>query len=375
MSKGRRALMLLCVLVMAVFWAAPMASAEEPVLGTSPAKDAPLVAEMAGFQRVSVKNFAKNSVQNDGVVIRQSYIKDGKIVIPPAGLYYSLRVSPQSRGLYGDQLVMAGKHYYFVEYGTSFDVIRDVTMKVGDCASMGDGSKCWELSSIGYGFAGDIPGATFQILKPSGNYYGTSFPVRVSPLLIPATALAWGSHNPTGTLLPGQPTNWQTEYYGYNVATSGQSYVVVDKITPKEVHVQEAATGGLTYMLLTETAPVTGTLAVGKTMDLGKYKVKLAAADAKAKTADIEVLEGDKVVATKKLGPVTEEMFGYLPEDPIARDKLTLTTDNFVVHLQVYGGEPFVGDQVALVGYTDLFKINNPDEWPDDPRFVVRPDT
>jgi hypothetical protein len=375
MSKSRRALLLMCVLVMAMFWAAPMASAEDPVLGKSPAKDAPLVAEMPGFQRVMVKNFAKNSSMNDGVVIRQSYIEDGKIVIPPAGLYYSLRVSPQSRALYGDRLVIAGKTYYFVEYGTSFDVVRDVTMKVGDCAPMGDGSKCWELSSIGYGFAGDIPGATFQILKPSGNYYGTSFPVRVSPLLIPATALAWGSHNPTGTLLPGAPTDWQIEYYGYNVATSGQSYVVVDKITPTEVHLQEAGTGGLTWMTITETAPVTGTVSAGKTMDLGKYKVKLVAADAKAATAEIEVLEGNKVVASKKLGPVTKGMFDYLPEDPTAREKLTLSTDEFTVHLQVYGGQPFAGDQVALVGYTDLIKVENPDDWPDDPRFVVRPDT
>ena len=111
-------------------------------------------------------------------------------------------------------------------------------MKVGDCAPMGDGSKCWEVSSISYGFAGEIPGASFQILKPSGNYYGTAFPVRISPLLIPASAMAWGSHDPTGTLLPGEPTDWQIQYYGYNVATSGQSYVVVDKITPTEVHLK-----------------------------------------------------------------------------------------------------------------------------------------
>jgi len=110
-------------------------------------------------------------------------------------------------------------------------------------------------------------------------------------------------------------------------------------------------------------------------MDLGKYKVKVAATDAKAKTADIEVLEGDKVVASKKLGPVTAEMFNYLPEDPMAREKLTLSTDKVTVHLQVYGGEPFVGDQVALVGYTDLIKLENPGDWPDDPRFVFRPDT
>jgi len=375
MSKKYSALLLVCTLIMTLFWAVPLVAAEDPVLGKSPAKDAPLVAEMEGFKRISVKNFAKNSVQNDGVVVRQSYIKDGKIVIPPAGLYYSLRVSPQSRGLYGDRLVIAGKTYYFVEYGTSFDVVRDVTMKVGDCAPMGDGSKCWELSSISYGFAGEIPGASFQILKPSGNYYGTAFPVRISPLLIPASALAWGSHNPTGTLLPGEPTDWQIQYYGYNVATSGQSYVVVDKITPTEVHLKEAATGGLTWMTVSETAPVTATLASGKTMDLGKYKVKVAATDAKAKTADIEVLEGDKVVASKKLGPVTAEMFNYLPEDPMAREKLTLSTDKVTVHLQVYGGEPFVGDQVALVGYTDLIKLENPGDWPDDPRFVFRPDT
>jgi hypothetical protein len=364
----------LCIVLLVGLMAAPLVSAEDDsVLGKPPARDATFVASFEGFQNVNTKSLIRSTPLQEGLVIRQSYVKDGKVVIPPSGLYYTSR-APLAKALQGDQIVAMGKLYYLVDYSARFDVIKDVTLKVGECAPMGDGSKCWELSSISKSYAGQIPAATFQILKPSGNYYGTSFRVATDPLLIPSPALAWGSHNPAGSLQPGEPTDWQNSYYDFNVAVSGQSYVVADKVTGTDAHLVDAGTGAITSMLLTTNAPITAAVSAGQTMDLGAYKVRVAKVDAAAQSADIEILEGDKVVAEKTFGPLTAELFNYLPEDPMARAKVALTYEDVHVHLDVFR-TPFPDGKVALVGYTDLFELANPGDWPGDDKFAARPDT
>jgi hypothetical protein len=373
MSRGRTRWLLLCFILLVGLIAAPLAYADDPVLGKPPAKDATFVAAMDGFDNVSTKSLVRGLQLQEGLVIRQSSIVDGKIVIPPAGLYYTTR-APLAKALQGDQILMLGKLYYLVDYTTRFDVVKDVTMKVGDCTPIGDGTKCWELSSISKSYAGQIPAATFQILKPSGNYYGTAFRVATDPLLIPAGALAWGSHNPAGSLLPGAPTDWQNSYYDNNVATSGQSYVVSDKVTGAEAHLLDAGTGAINSMLLTAKAPVTATLAAGKTMDVGKYKVRVAKVDTAAKSVDIEILSGTTVEAKATFGPVTDTLFEYLPEDPMARAKVALTHKDIHVHLNVFG-TPFSNEGAALVAYTDMFEVTNPGDWPGDTAFAARPDT
>ncbi len=373
MSKARSKGLLLLIVLLVGLMAAPLAYAEDPVIGKSPARDATFVATMEGFDTVNAKSFVRAISMQEGLVIRQSSVKDGKVIIPPSGLYYTTRAS-LAKALQGDQILVLGKLYYLVDYTTHLDVVKDVTMKVGECAPMGDGSKCWELSSISKSYAGQIPAATFQILKPSGNYYGTSFRVSTDPLLVPASALIWGSKNPKGSLLPGEPTDWQNTYYDFNVATSGQSYVVADKVTGTEAHLLDAATGAIDSMLLTATAPVTATVGVGKTMDVGAYKVRVAKLDAEAKTVDIEILSGDKVETTATFGPVTDSLMAYLPEDELARGKVSLTYKDMHVHLNIFG-TPFSKDGAALVGYTDLFEVTNPGEWPTDAKFLARPDT
>jgi hypothetical protein len=48
--------------------------------------------------------------------------------------------------------------------------------------------------------------------------------------------------------------------------------------------------------------------------------------------------------------------------------------DEVYVHLDVFR-EPFQEDKAALVGYSDLMKIENPGDWALDNRFIIRPDT
>ncbi|MEZ4639741.1 MAG: hypothetical protein R2873_04090 [Caldilineaceae bacterium] len=347
---------------------------EGRVLMKPPARDAAFVADMAGFKSVVDQSFVRRLSLSEGLVIRQSYIEDGKIIIPPSGLYYTTR-TPLTKALQGDRILILGDLYYFVDYSTRIDVTTDVDMALGDCAPIGDGSKCWELSSISFSFAGEIPSATFQILKPSGNYYGTSFPVITSDLVTPKTEIAEGNGYAAGSYPPGEPDDWQNSYYGYHVATSGQTYIVAEDVTATGVRLVEAATGAISSMWITAEDPVAASLAADETMEVGDYVVRVANVDSEAQTVDVEIWEGDEVVASKTFGPFDEDFFDYMPEDPVARETVTLSYDDDIyVHLDLYR-EPFQDGAASLVAYYDLVRMENPDIWPYDDRFIARPDT
>ncbi len=346
---------------------------EGRVLMTAPARDAAFVADLAGFKSVVANSFLRQLFLSEGLVIRQSHIQDGKIIIPPSGLYYTTR-TPLSKALQGDKILILGEIYYFVDYSTRLDVVTHKDMVSGDCVPIGDGSKCWHLSSIDFSFASEIPIATFQILKPSGNYYGIPFPVITSDLVTPITALAKGRGYEDGSFPPGYPDGWQNLYYGYHVATSGQSFIAVENVTTTGLRLLEAATGAIKTVWITAEDPVEASLAEDETMEVGHYVVRVAALDAEAQTVDVEIWEDGKIVASKTFGPLTEDFFNFIPEDPIARESVMLSyKDDVYVHLDLFRG-PFQENAASLVAYYDLIRLDNPDVWPFDDRFIARLD-
>lgn len=64
------------------------------------------------------------------MVIRKSTIKDGKIIIPPSGLYITVR-STNWHPFDNEPLTLAGKTYHAITDRYVRDVIRNVTMKKG----------------------------------------------------------------------------------------------------------------------------------------------------------------------------------------------------------------------------------------------------
>lgn len=357
----------------------PGFAASNRVLMKAPAKDAAFVANFEGFKNASIESFGNKYTTPEGLIIRQSRIENGKIIIPPAGLYYDVRTSSSNaQMLKGNKIAILGKTYHLVDTGVHLDVIKNLEIKKGGSAPLGDGSKVLELSSISLDANGYIaPKATFQILKPSGNYYGTEFPVATDKTLIDVTkgAINKGTGKAAGAYLPGeQNLNWHREYYDASVATSGQSYLVVDEVTAEGAKVKEFATGGLNWILLTEKAPAEMLLAKGEQAALGNYSVKVA--DVSGNSAEVELVAKDGTVTKKVLGPLTDEVLKYLPAEEVSRNKLIVrpAKEDVQVQLDVFR-KPFREGKVALVGYTDLFKLNNPDKWSTDPRFLFRPDT
>ena len=62
-------------------------AASESALMQAPARNAAIIAKVPGFKAADLDLYLGQRRISEGVVIRKSFIRDGKIVIPPAGLY------------------------------------------------------------------------------------------------------------------------------------------------------------------------------------------------------------------------------------------------------------------------------------------------
>lgn len=360
------------------FAGAVLASGHDRVLMKAPHRDAAFVAYFDGIGNHSAQSFVRKYTLWEGLVIRQSYIKDGKIYIPPSGLYYTTR-APLAKVLQDDKVVILGKIYSLVDNGTRLDVLKNAEVKRGGSVEIGDGSKHLELSRIsldGNGFYS--PRATFQILKPSGNYYGVAFPVATDPIIhnITGGILNDGTSKANVSYLPGEKgQNWHVEYYDSHVATSGQSYLVADRVSDQGAFVKEFATGAINWMLLTEKPAVEMLLGVNEEAEVANWTVRVEAI--KEDKATVKLIDkANNKSFSKELGPVNDETTRYLPADEVSRNKMVFRppTEDIQIQLDVTRGA-FKDGKVSLVGYHDLIKIKNPDLWASDKRFITRPDT
>ena len=342
----------------------------------SPASSAAVVATMPGFQDVRYSTFFRNMTVNEGLVIRQSRVEGGKIIIPKYGMYYTTRTNPAEL-LKGEKTIILGKMYTIVDTDARFDVLSDVFAKKRQPVPFGDGTKALELvdlSTEDNGYEGVK--ANFKILKQSGNYYGTDFPVSADPKMgdITKGVLRNGTGKKTGSYYPGKGGDWTREFWDRSANTSGQTYIVVDSTTAEGVKVKEFGTPAVYAIYVSEKDPVQMVMAPGESAKLGDYTVKVLAVT--ADTATVELVSKNGVVTQKVLGPLNHETEKYLPTDHVNKANMIVRpkTDEVQVSLDVFR-VPFRNGKVALLGYTDVFRLADGDKWAADPRFTVRPDT
>ena len=350
------------------------------VLMQSPETNAAVVTDFVGMKNVNAKSYLRQIPLNEGLVIRQSRIENGKIIIPPSGLYYTTR-TPKSGVLQGDKVLLLGKLYHFVDQATRLDVLADVQVKKGEAVLFGDDTKALKLTDLVFGANGYYAGnATFKILKQSGNYYGTPFPVGTSVTFkdITTGVLNEGTGRKTGSYLPGEKEqNFQVEYYGTSVATAGQTYLVADEISENGVKVKEFATGALNWIWLSEKDPIRALLGPKEEVEAGDYVVSVLEVTPNSAEVSIKNKKTGKEI-TQVLGPLTEELLTYMPVDEIGRQKLVMRpdTDDIHVQLDIYDeAGAFSDGKIRLAVYHDLIKMGNPEVFFGDDRFIFRPDT
>lgn len=362
---------------------AGVAPAEGSAAMKAPASNAAVVAKLIGMvnnRRAKTMTGLVRTI-NDGIVIRQSYIKDGKIIIPPEGLYSTAR-SSNWYPFDNEPITMAGLPYRVIVDRYVRDVQRNVTMKVGDViTSNEDKSRGWTLASVEgwttYGLA-DGKEAVFKILKTTGNFYGSSFPVKVGTSIgndAASGAMVQGTSQPEGHTEPNETNNLSRFDYGHNVFSVGRSYVIVDRIdADNTVHVREFGTDSCTDIYMSSSEPVKGTYANGDTFTVGGATVGVF--NITAGSCDVIITAADGTVTTKKLF-VDEKNAHWLMQSMVERDKCYVVSEDgsILVHLDIRPGLPFQDGKVNLVAYSDVIDITNGAPWGPDPRFLTRPET
>jgi len=108
---------------------------------------------------------------------------------------------------------------------------------------------------------------------------------------------------------------------------------------------------------------------VGDTWRVGDRSVRVAAVDPAAGTVTLDLLTGDKVTASRTLGPVRNEL---LIEDTTARKALVFEDGDMVAFLSPFPAA-FEGGKANLKVYGQAFSLAYGSDYARDPRFAVYP--
>lgn len=377
--RGRKFCVFLPLLAAMILYTVATAAAADRVLMQAPKKDCAVVLKLPGFMDMKVKTYVDDTLA-EGLIIRQSYIDNGKIVIPPSGLFYSSRC--WSGRLKNDKFLFLGQVEYLADYDSEFHVLHDVTIAKDKPGLFAGGTKALVVQGIENGNGYIAPYATFAILKQSGNFYGTTFKVSTSPA-VKDTSKGGLAHeglykkSEVVALSEGHGT-YDDDYFGTSESVSGQSYVIASEVTQTEVKLKEFGTGDIRRIYYSGAEPIVGMYKQGeeiKAGDKGLVTVDKVGKDSVTVTLK-NTTTGKKW--TKTLGPITKEMQLRLPNNERDMEKHVIlrSGDNTLqASLNPYNPDGvFAGGKVALMVYHDMTTFSGPAPMPGDDRFIMRLD-
>lgn len=366
-------------LVMALALATP-GLASPSALMQAPARNAAIIAKVPGFKSADLDLYIGKRQIVEGLVIRKSRIENGKIIIPPAGMYYSSRIASIGT-MTGIEMMLLGKRYAEVNELFQYIVLKDRKMKLGESLNLlPDGSRALQfVSGKGHPYGNIADSATLRIMKASGNFYGTEFTVAVHPTLKDINSGTFkGIGKPEGHYLVDTASDLNhNTYVGASVYPSGQSYLMVNANTAKQVDIKEFATPSLTKLWLTATPRLSGEYAKGQVIKFGKGKVEVVAVS--PQSVKLRLVDAQGRTLERSFDNLNDpHALDYLPSSPADRAKYQMASSDDTLHVQLAmlkPGGPVNGDKVSLDLYSDVFTIGNPQPWPGDTRFLARPDT
>jgi hypothetical protein len=168
---------------------------------------------------------------------------------------------------------------------------------------------------------------------------------------------------------------YETDYKFFlpDVFGEGATYLIPKWVTPDFVEVAEMGTPGMDEFTVTYKKPKKLTMKVGDTKPVGEYTLKLAAIDPKAKTVSLELAnKAGTVVAKKVLGPLTEELYDTLPQYGPSQKKINMVYKDIQVDLDI--PTDLEKGEISFYAAIKCKTYERDKPWPDDPRFMVRPD-
>jgi len=339
----------------------------------APDPDCAFVPKLRGFTRKFVENRKGEKLTSaEALVIRGSYVDyhNGKIIIPPAGLYYTTRLDRNVRPLAGESFYILGKKAYLlstesylvVKKHAAIDFWKQVPMGDGNLLfwqdiPLGDGSKA--VRFLGSRWLWGRPVATMRIIKYSGNAFGADI------LLAPGLS----EYKP----IYGDKSFANQEYSLPDVYAEGATYVIPRWVSPDVVEIDEMGSPGMDSFTISYEEAEKLELKAGEQAPVGEYKLKVVSVDQGAKTARLALLDREgKVLAEKQLGPVDQKVYDTLPQYSPSQQKVMMEYKD--VHVELELPCDFKSGKVTLYASTGTQKLERDKPWAADPRYIMRPD-
>ena len=335
----------------------------------------------------------------EGFIIRQSIIKDGKIVIPKAGLLYLTGGGEYFSDLNGEPTLIAGKNVTYVGKQEALAVRKNffVPYKKRPVPLAGNGTIAVKHTYYRERYFGVHRGTSKYVFANGISGWDLKFVQPMDGRAKSVDTVSYGYMFDDEGMVSPPPVG----YFGDPHSASGECYIVTEEVGPKGIKVKEAGAPDIIWFKITYDKPIiANAVSSNQTVKAGKYTLKVLAVDAKKGTAKVALLNSkDKVVARKVLGPLTLDTYkvsNMINHDMSIRRKLMLDYGDIRVQLNTKYKDPykpvpqmlinekgefipvaeaketytFHGDKVDLVIYTNVKKCEMRKPWSEDPRFA-----
>lgn len=329
-----------------------------------PSHTAPFVPRLKGLTRkVFMNRKGERLLTSESVYIRGSYVdyRQGKIVIPPAGLCYSARNARNIRTLAGEAFFLLGKKGYLASFDAGTFVRKNLDLELWKNQPMGDGNLMyWQDELLGarnkalrftkHFYLDDRPGVELSLMKYSGN--------------------RWGAHF---LLAQGLDPQGGNRYLLPEIFAEGATWIIPEYLGSNYAKLKEFGTPTIEAITFTYQQPKEVDLAPGQSAKLGKYQLRCEAVDPVNQTVGLTLLdEAGRAVASKTLGPLNQAALALLPQDKDTARGMQLAHDDVQAELIIQ--EPFKEGKARLSLFTHLQRLERDTPYEFDPRFMVRPD-
>ena len=334
------------------------------------------VPKQRGFVRKYVKtNDGDRLVAQETMVIRKSYVdyREREIIIPPGGLYYSTRDNRNIRP--GEPLTILGKDVYLLGFKSYLVVKKDFRIDLWKEYPMGDDNLIfWQDTPFGDGtkairhtgsdFLWGRPVAELRVTKYSGNNWGAN--------ILVADGLKSFDDLPE-TLPPEGVYDQDFEYYIPEVFAEGSTYLIPKFISPDFVEVAEMGAPGMEEFTVTYEKPRGAVLQEGEQVAFGGYYFKVNRLDSENGVAECVLLSKDgDIVVEKTFGPLDEDLMDTLPQYAPSQEKITMRYEDMYITLDIPAD--FSEGDAAFHLAKGAVTYGRDKPWPNDTRFVVKPD-
>lgn len=289
--------------------------------------------------RVVTDDFGRKPPKFDGVFIRKSRVENGEVVIPAGGLVFMEDTWGGEVALRGEPLPVLSRLPTYVDYDMTIVVKKDVTIPAGGSVAVG--------------------GQVYNYYATVGHEKMANHTVHVRT--IAGTDWEWAFGAPAFSTTE---TGWFGDRFAqlYNQGKARE-------ITPKQITFDWLSGVRMDRILLAQDKVFAGLASAGESWKVGDRTVRVSAVDPAAGTVTLDLLTGDKVTATRTLGPVKNDL---LIEDTAARKALVFEDGDMVAFLSPWPNA-FEGEKANLKVYGGAYSLTYGDDFAGDKRFAVYP--